>query len=190
MPLLQSRLIVPLLRMVGGLLIALLFSATGLAAAQCTSAGGDCCDPSDCCTNSCDYQADGICDQSSYGGPCGSDGDCTGGMVCISGQCGCSDPCDDPTCPGNSCDACGTNCNGTCQTDSDCSGGLECMGGTCGCSDPCDDPSCSGYSCDACGGCDCSSPCDDPSCSGYDVCTCEGTCASSSCPGYNPCTCE
>ena len=214
MPLLQCRSIAKLLRAAGAILVVLLLSATGRAVAQCASAGDCACDSSDCCTNSCTSDPDTgccYCDLGSYGSSCGSDVDCLGGLVCINGQCGCSNVCDDLTCPGYSCSACGSNCNGTCQTDSDCPGGLLCMGGTCGCGNPCDDPSCSGYSCNSCGtncngtcqtdgdcsgglvciggSCGCSSPCDDPSCSGYDPCECVGTCSDSSCSGYDVCTC-
>ena len=143
---------------------------------------------------------------------CQTSDNCGGGLVCLGNACGCGTPCDDPSCPGYTCEACGTNCEQGCTSDSDCAAGLVCMGGTCGCSTPCDDTSCSGYSCDSCGTdcngtcqtdndcpgglvciggtCGCSNSCDDSSCSGYDPCTCVGTCASSSCPGYAPCTCE
>ena len=33
-------------------------------------------------------------------GGCTTDSDCPGGLVCLSGACGCSTPCDDPSCPG------------------------------------------------------------------------------------------
>jgi len=115
----------------------------------------------------------------------GTSGDCSGGLVCQSGVCGCSDPCDDPYCAGwaQSC--------GTCRDDGDCSGGLVCQGATCGCSDRCDDPSCPGYD-SSCGqGNGCTSDGDCPGglvCLGG-ACGCSDVCDDSSCPGYNTTEC-
>ncbi len=85
---------------------------------------------------------DGSCPQ------CTTDEDCPGGLVCINGTCGCSDPCDDPSCSGYST----SGCSAGCRTDGDCPGGLVCSNGVCGCSDPCDDASCPGYSASTCDG--------------------------------------
>ncbi len=131
---------------------------------SCNTSGADCsCGSGDCCSGSCN--ADGTCDLSQNGGQCSTDGDCSGGLVCLpGGTCGCSSVCDDPSC-------------GSGYNDYD----------TCGCSNSCNDPSCPGYDLGACA--DCSNYCNSTSCPGYDACVCEGPCSSSSCSSFDYCTC-
>jgi hypothetical protein len=83
----------------------------------------------------------------------GTSGDCSGGLTCSSGVCGCTDPCDDPTCSGWTDDC------GTCRTDDDCQGDLVCVSGECTCagSSPCD-----GAVCGSDGDWDTSGCCDSP----------------------------
>jgi hypothetical protein len=120
-----------------------------------------------CYSSSCDGYS---CDRcgSNCGGGCSGDNNCAGGLVCIGGICGCSNPCDDTSCDGYSCASCGTNCGGGCGTSDSCPGGTVCMGSQCGCGNICDDSSCDGYSYCACN--------DDP-------CTCDGWCGGTGGPG-------
>lgn len=166
----QGKSIAAVMRACGAVLIMLFLCAAGRVFAQCASGGGDCCEPSDCCTNSCN-QNDATCDLSSQGGPCVTDDDCSGSLYC-----NCNYACEPLGNAGDPC-PCG---------DGDCSGSLSCVNGSCmDCTNECNNSSCPGYDV-----CMCVGACADSSCSGYDVCTCVGTCADSSCPGYDPCTCE
>jgi hypothetical protein len=105
-------------------------------------------------------------DSSTCNQGCAADSDCAGGLLCLGGQCGCGNSCDDPTCPGFD--------NGCSNID---------------CSNSCNDPSCGGYdlcSCDpgnpACPGDLCNSDCDS-NCSNYNVCD-------SNCSNYDLCSCD
>ena len=99
---------------------------------------------------------------------CQTDDDCPGGLVCINGQCGCSDACDDPSCPGYDDLTCNCPSNG-CYSES-CSNFDYC---TCYPSDPsCQTTSCDPYDTNVC---DPSSCYYDPVSCGID-CGCEGFC--------------
>lgn len=94
--------------------------------AQQVSAGGDCCDPSDCCTDVCG--SGGTCSVSSANEPCCTSSDCTSGLACVNGVCGCVNSCASPSCPGYSAQECIPTCNPA----------TSCTG--------CIPPSCSSYS--------------------------------------------
>ncbi len=108
---------------------------------------------------------------------CQASEDCPGGTGCLNGQCGCTDVCDDPSCPGYSSDACNDN-GGGCG-DAVRAGGphTEDCGG---CSDVCD-PDCSNYNYCACypddysqcGGCDPDGDDCDPESCNYNEFLCE-----------------
>lgn len=85
----------------GALLMVLLLSAPVRVSAQCITAGGACCSGSACCTGSCNTGGN-ICNLSVVGGPCESQNDCAGGLLCVNWAC---EPPSPPTCG-----PAGTNC--------------------------------------------------------------------------------
>ena len=102
------------------------------------------CDDNPPCDNAVCDTSNGTWNTDNCNSGCSTDDDCPGGLVCLSGSCGCSDICDDPSCDSNyNCD-CLDECGGGggCSSDSDCPGGLVCQSGGCVSDDCCETNPC------------------------------------------------